>query len=278
MPFLAALSLSFITYSCVQTPKSKLQEIRGDDIDSSSKKIEYYIDLEKILGKRNGTNALTVQVKYDHFFRTHKKYKGYYINPILDSVIKSVDFDTSNAIVVFECADGYKPVMDLSKIFGDTRGYIVFRDLDKNVGKNWPDSVYEKFKPYYLVWDDAKKEDNSFMWPYGLIGLRLISSGREYKAIYPFENVSLVKGFTLFRDNCMKCHSINKIGGTQGPEFNFPENITEYWKEEDIISFAKNPKAYRYNSHMPPVTNVQDSEFKQIVQYIKYMKNNKLHD
>jgi len=63
-----------------------------------------------------------------------------------------------------------------------------------------------------------------------------------------------------------------------GPEFNFPENITEYWKEEDIISFAKNPKAYRYNSPMPPVTNVQDSEFRQLIRYIKYMKNNKLHD
>ena len=272
------MAVSLIILSCNEAQKSSLKENSINTSDSSPKRSETYIDLKKFLEKKTDKDALTVQVAYDHYFKTSKKYKGFYINPILDSIVKANNFDTSNAIVIFECSDGYRPMMDFSKIYGKTKGYIVYKDLDQKSGKEWADSVYSKFVPSYLVWSDVKKEDQSFMWPYGLTGLRLISLHKEYKFVYPYKNSSAVNGFNLFRDNCMKCHSINKIGGTIGPEFNIPKNITEYWKEDDIISFAKNPGAYRFNSRMPQIKNLDDSAFAEIVQYLKYMKNNKLND
>lgn len=276
----ATIIISFLVVisslnSCDQKPGNNKQITGSTMAETASNKQEVYIDLKKVLSQNNHIKTSDIDVKYDHFFKTSKKFRGYFINTLLDSVIKSVRFDTAHAILIFECIDGYRPVMDLSKIYGDAKGYIVFEDLDSNLKKNWPDSIDKKFSPFYLAWDDVKKEDDSFMWPYGLTGLKLMSANQEYETIYPYKDAALVNGFYLFRQNCIKCHSINKIGGTMGPEFNVPRNITEYWKEQDILSFAKNPSAFRYSSHMPAITNVPDTDLLEIIRYIKSMKNNK---
>ncbi|MEO6719897.1 MAG: cytochrome c [Ferruginibacter sp.] len=259
--------------SCNQQKENSTQIKNNLYPDTALGGSEVYIDLKKLLIEDDNRVATDVMVNYDPFFKTSKKYRGYYINSTIDSVIKSAHFDTAGAIIIFECIDGYKPVMDLSKLYQHAKGYFAFKDLEKSVERNWPDSINKKFAPFYLVWDDVKKDDNSFVWPYGLIAMKLVPGKVKYKSIYPYQDTTLVKGFNLFKENCLKCHSINKIGGTMGPEFNIPKNITEYWREEDIISFAKNPSAYRYNSSMPPVTNLSDAELKEIVKYIQSMTN-----
>jgi mono/diheme cytochrome c family protein len=84
-------------------------------------------------------------------------------------------------------------------------------------------------------------------------------------------NPALMPGFELFRENCMKCHSVNQIGGTMGPEFNHPKNITKYWNTADIIAFAKQPASFRDNSRMPPMEHLSDNELQLIVQYLAYL-------
>ena len=120
-----------------------------------------------------------------------------------------------------------------------------------------------------------KNEDQVHVWPFGLTGLRLTSWAAFYNAIYPQNDTKLQAGFALFKTACIKCHSINKIGGAIGPELNYPKNITTYWKEKDIIDFIRNPKAFRYNSAMPAITNLTDTDLKQIVDYIGWLKNKK---
>jgi cytochrome c2 len=227
--------------------------------NSKLKNNEIHIELDQLLKQRK---SKTVHVLYDENFNCSKQYLGYDLLPVIDSIIKSGSFDTTNAIISFECHDGYKPTITLAKLFNSARPYIVYKDLAEKGDQNWPDSVQRKFDPYYLVWDSVKREDHSFVWPYGLVSITLSWMEVQNKLIYPANNLSLVKGFHLFQQICMKCHSLNGVGGSMAPEFNFPKNITEYWKEEDIIAFAKNPTSYRKSSVMPPVTNLQDSDFK----------------
>ena len=52
--------------------------------------------------------------------------------------------------------------------------------------------------------------------------------------------------------------------------------ITEYWQKEDIRAFVKNPYAYRYNSKMPPVAGITDQQIDQILDYLKYMTQQKI--
>lgn len=270
--------MSFYIFSCKEDQKIKSRKADTKKADSTTKDSAVFINLKMLLANRNDKDALPVEVKYDHYFKTAKKYKGFLLTALLDSIVATRHFDTSRALLVFDCSDGYKPVMDYSKLNSTAKGYIVYKDLDLGNEIMPADSPHKKFEPYYLVWDDVKKEDESFIWPFGINSIRLIPMDVEYKAIYPYDEPTLIAGFNLFRNNCMKCHSLNKVGGSMAPEFNIPRNITEYWKEETIISFAKNPGAYRYNSRMPQMDKITDAEFKQIVAYLKYMKQHKLQD
>lgn len=259
--------------SCREKPKTDAQNPTIKNITSKNKEI--HIELNQLLKQRR---SKTVQVLYDEVFNCSKQYLGYELLPIIDSIIKSGSFDTTNAIISFECHDGYKPTITLAKLFDSAKPYIVYKDLNEKGSKNWPDSIQSKFNPYYLVWDSVKREDHSFVWPYGLVSITLSWMDVQNRLIYPVNNLSLIKGFHLFREICMKCHSLNGVGGSMAPEFNFPKNITEYWKGEDIIAFAKNPKSYRRSSVMPPVTYIQDSDFEEIISYLKYMKDYKVSD
>lgn len=238
-------------------------------------KEEIHIVLSKVLDQQASYSITKINVDYDQYFKSPKKYLGFPLLPLLDSTWKNAKFDTTNALVIFECKDGYNPIMELSKIYGPTKGFIVFKDIDQPGNKDWPDSIRQQFRPYYLVWDKVEKGDETFFWPYGLTTIRLISKNIKSKLIAPADNSTAQQGYIAFRNNCIKCHSINKIGGTVGPEFNIPKNITEYWDDKQIISFAKAPTSYRYNSHMPAITNVSDKDFENIILYLKYMKDHK---
>jgi mono/diheme cytochrome c family protein len=211
-----------------------------------------------------------------HFLNNPKQFIGFSLQNFLDSIITSNQFDTTGAVVVFECVDGYRPTMPIAQVFRDKKGFITTRDLNATAGKNWIDSLDKKMKPFYLVWQDVPKEDHSYMWPYGLYAMRLVPAGTAFKDAYPFDTPDMVAGFQLFNQNCMKCHSVNKVGGVMGPEMNIPKNITEYWTDENIIAFAKNPQSFRYRSSMAPITGVSDEDFQQILAYLKYIAAHKV--
>ncbi len=272
---LCILGLYIGIYGCEQNENAKKQALipMSKVADSTAQSPEIYIDLAVEL-KKHPKKSETVAVAYDAFFKTAKTFKGYALAAFLDSIVAVNAFDTTSALVVFECKDGYKPVMDMSKVMSNNMGYIVYKDVSQ---KNaWADSIAATFTPYYVSWTNVKKADHTYMWPYGLVGIRLKAAATEYKAIYPYHNADLVKGFMLFRNNCMRCHAINKVGGSMGPELNAPKNITEYWTEEDIISFVKSPTSFRFNSQMPAVTGLTDAELQEIVAYLKGMKEHKV--
>lgn len=215
--------------------------------------------------------ARPVAIGYDHFFRMAKQYRGFSFQELLWQQIQQHGVDTSGAVVIFECVDGYRPTMDLCKILGHKKAWIACRDESAPAGKPWADSIAHKFTPYYLVWEDVPASDHSYMWPYGLQSLTIQSAATEFKGIMPLDNPAMMPGFELFRENCMKCHSVNRIGGTMGPEFNHPKNITQYWNTADIIAFAKQPASFRDNSRMPPMEHLSDDQLRSIVQYLAYL-------
>lgn len=275
MYFFSILGLCINICACEQNKNAQKGQRFSPSavIDSTNQSPEIYIDLEKEF-KKHPKKSETVIVAYDAFFKTAKTFVGYDLTTFIDSIVVANAFDTTGALVIFECKDGYKPMMDMSKIMANKMGYIVYKDAaQKNA---WADSIAARFTPFYVSWANVKKEDHSYMWPYGLIGIRLKASRTEYKAIYPYHNANLVMGFHLFRNNCMKCHAINKVGGAMGPELNAPKNITEYWTEENIIAFVKSPTSFRFNSHMPAVTGLTDAELQEIVAYLKGMKEHKV--
>lgn len=230
---------------------------------------DVFVDLEKVIPS-NSIAKTTVTIEKDAFFSTAKTYQAISLNTIIQQYLLPYIKDTTDALLVFECVDGYKPTLPLSKALRND-GYIALKDEDAPADKNWLDSVVAKFEPYYLVWAGDEK---SLTWPYGLSKIRVETFEQQYAAALPPKD--LEEGFKLFKTNCMKCHSINMVGGNLGPELNHPKNITEYWKKEDIKAFIRQPQAYRYNSKMPPQPQISEQQFNAIYAYLKGMKTQKL--
>lgn len=270
------LMLTFSAVSCKDQTNNKVDSSTAANTKEKIDGNEKEIDLYTLLNGKDSLRPVLVDIDYDPYFQTSKQYKGYLINDVIDLAIKKYGIDTTNKLLFFECKDGYAPFMDISKVLSTRNGYIVFKDMGEKNAKNWNDSLIGKFSPYYLVWKNTSKDDVNYVWPFGLSKLTLSEINEVYNAILPSGNPSIMKGFNLFTNTCIRCHSINQIGGTMGPELNGPKNITEYWKEEDIINFAKDPKSYRYNSRMPPITKLSDADFKDIISYLKHMKMYKL--
>lgn len=254
-----------------QTPPEAVPATR---FDTSSGGV--IVELETMLREHSLPPSDTFWVSYDeHFARKNKGYTGFPIAPFLQSILRRYPIDTANLIVHFECTDGYTPTMPIHLVLGLNKGYIADRALDAQPGKNWAPADEAKFSPFYLVWDGLQPHDHRYMWPYGLIRIKVLPLQKEFKNVYPYDNPEMVEAFHLFNQNCMKCHSINQVGGGMGPELNFPKNITEYWTEANIVAFAKNPQSFRISSKMPPVPNVSDAELAEIVRYLRFMARHK---
>jgi cytochrome c2 len=220
------------------------------------------------LGLQHVKGDTVVHIEHDLFFKKPKSYQAYSLQSTLQDWVSQLA-DTSGVDVIFTCTDGYAPSMPLNRVLaGD--GFLAYRDMSLK-GGNWPDSIHDKFTPYYLVWTHLKGPKEGFHWPYGLASLRLNLRAGEFAAALPPSEATMA-GYGLFKDNCMKCHAINKVGGQLGPEFNYPRNITEYWEKETIWEFVKAPQSFRYNSKMPPQPSLQREDFEHIYAYLQSMK------
>jgi len=233
------------------------------------------VDLVK-LNNNKGIKGGIVHVAYDPNFKKTKTFQGFGLNQLIDSVVKANKFDTTNCLMIFKCADGYEPMMDFKLLRKSPKAFLVYKDNDAGDKVNWSDSLGSKYSPYYLVWDNIKKTDHVYPWPYGIVSISIVSINKAYSGIFPYNDAKLLKGFYLFRDNCMKCHSLNKIGGTIGPEFNVPKNITDYWTKANMLAYVQNPQSFRYNSRMPALTNLTDAEIRSIIEYVSVMKFKKI--
>jgi cytochrome c2 len=260
---LALFSLLLISLAC---QPQKQAEKPSMSFNKDFKPLEF--SLEEVIAADKNLRDTSVKISFDHFFKTRdKSYRAYPLEAILAPWLAQIK-DTSNLQISFICFDGYAPSMRLSKVLKG-EAYVAFRDENLPAGQDWPDSLAEKMRPYYLVWQGITPEDETYTWPYGLADIRIAAFFDEFAEAYPLHDAKAEKGFSLYQLHCMKCHSINKIGGIMGPELNYPKSITTYWQKEDIWQFVQNPQAYRYSAKMPPIAHLKREEFEEIYTYLE---------
>lgn len=269
---LAFLTL-FVMTSCSDQPKETEQRAIPS-AETSNSSVE--LDLNAIKEQSRMPDEVNVSIAYDPFFHMAKTYRAYSLKALIEPYLKKLDIHEnpgSDAVVTFYCTDGYQPTLQLSELLAG-EGFLAFRDEDVSAKEQyWTDSLKVKFPPFYLVWQNVSKENQSLPWPYGLYKIRIDKVDTIYDAIYPINHDKAINGFNQFRDNCIKCHSINKLGGNVGPEFNFPKNITDYWEVENMWNYVKNPQSFRYNARMNPITSLTRDEFDEIIEYLRYVRS-----
>lgn len=276
---LILLGLLAIWVGCTAPPSEEATEAEEVPEEAAPEEEEHFLEvnLEKIQKEGGFEAPRKITVSRDAVFKRTKSYEAIPLKPYLKQLIETEKLDTASLEIIFLCKDGYNPSMPLSKVMTN-EPYLAIKDYDAAPGQNWVDTLKGLWSPYYLVWTNHSEGPKGFTWPYGLKYIQFKNSEAAYKNATPQDDDQALAGFKIFKEKCIKCHSINKVGGILGPEFNIPKNITEYWNKEDFIAFAKNPYAYRYNSRMPPVVGITDQDLKQILVYLDYMKDHKVEE
>ena len=238
------------------------------------------IDLPILQEKGLLAKTQTVTVADDPVFHKTKTYQGIELREILEKYTKLENLNAAQTQIVFECEDGYNPSMSLEMLLS-RKAFLAVSDADAPKGQAWINPIKDgremKVAPFYVVYSDVSAKERDFKWPYNLVKISLVETVKEFAAVYPQDDNTMVKGYGLFQKNCMICHALNKVGGKMGPELNYPMNVTEYWRSlDDIKAFIKNPTSYRNECKMPAVTYLSDKELDEILRYLQYMAKHKI--
>lgn len=251
---------------------------------AASVRAETKVDLPALLKDTTITpTRLTVD---DPVYETRKTYEGYALRDVLRAAFPDLDAHVAaNAELVMRARDGYAPTMPLSRALSRP-GLIAYRDVSRPEASPFAD-VRQGAKmvnpaPYYLVWGEVAADEKGFPWPYQLVELQLTGYREQYGASLPevdgADRERAMRGFHLFREHCMQCHAVNKVGGTVGPELNVPKSVTEYWKAEALPGFIRKASDYRFRSTMPDMTHLDTAAVDDILFYLHVKAREKVCD
>jgi len=238
---------------------------------------EIKLDLLDLQQKNKLGKDTIVTIVNDPVYHKTKKYKGVSAAALVKTEIDLTKIDPKNTKIVFECIDGYKPEMPL-ELFLSAKPYLAFEDMDAPKGKKWEtilkDGNEMNAEPFYIVYPSISEKDNQYKCPYNLVKIYLEPLNKSTLELYPLKDRKLEAGYNLFQKQCLTCHSLNGIGGTMGPELNYPKSVTEYWKEKELVDYIVNPAMFRHKVKMPTL-GLSQQQSQQIVDYLKYMSENK---
>lgn len=243
------------------------------------------LDLKRALGADSGLAAEDVGVD-DPVYKRPMRYRGYPLAALLRRAYPDIDKTAAaGAELVLRAADGYAPSMDLAKALKG-RGIVAFRDLARPEGDPWDSFLQGKERitpaPYYLVWPGVDPKDATYKWPYQLVEIEIQSFEQRFSAAVPRSagggDDRARRGFLVFKENCMGCHSVNLVGGDLAPELNVPKNVTEYWRPNDIRPLVRDASTFRARTKMPPFPQLGSAEIDDLLHYLAAMKNQKICD
>jgi cytochrome c2 len=261
------LLIVLIISGCKPTPSTPKEEKQGSSTPVISNLFEE-ISLAAVIGE-GAVNHENIHLPSDPVVKKENiEVKGYDLKQILNRVYGQSLLDSlkNDYAVEFICTDGYNPRINLNLIL-ENKGYIVNKII--NEGKE--EALIPKHQPYYLVWENIQ-DVNILPWPYALANMRLINLADEKEFLLPVEDAVAANGLQVYKKYCMKCHAINGIGGIMGPELNYPRNIIQYFQQDSLYAYVKDPQAFRHNNRMAPVKNITKADMEAIIHYFEYIQ------
>src|SRR5579864_1074146 len=209
----------------------------------------------------------------DPVYKRKQRYQGLWLRDVLKDLGQG--YPETGVYVRFRCKDGYLPIMPLARAMGG-QGLIAIRDANAPQGEDWqplPGSgAASTLAPSYLVWLSPAGDPEEYPWPYQMVAIELVSSS---DALAGLDADGAKPGHELFVTHCLKCHAINGVGGTFGPELNSPCSVTEYWNPRLLSRFIKNAGSMRAGTKMPNFDSLPEKDIRVIVEYLQSMARHK---
>ena len=220
--------------------------------------------------------ARTIEVD-DPYYEARKQYRACPLTAVLAQGY-GVPADKIDGVdVVFRALDGYAKPSTLAKLREDG-GFVAFGEASGGFAKMPPRGLDPG--PFYLVWTKPSQRDgHEYPWPYQLASIEIGNVEKQFPHTVPTgvpEGSPARRGFEIFREECIACHSVNREGGKVGPDLSLPQSIVEYRPADQIKAYIRNPATFRYGS-MPSHEHLTPADLDALVAYFTAMKDRK-HD
>lgn len=263
-----AVSLAAITAACSKAKEDDPQAVLtfvegGKDVRSLSlKSLAHDVPPEQIQG-------------YDPYYNKDKRFRALPLKRVLQLGFAGVS-DLEQKEFILRAKDGYAAYFRGS-LATDDGAYVAFEDQDV---AGWEPIGPQKANPapFYVVWSKPEQKNlETHPRPWQLAKIEMVRFDEAYPHTSPGplpDGAPPALGYRIFRDQCFKCHAINREGGRVGPELNVPQNILEYRPEEQVRAYIKNPGTFRF-SNMPAHPDLKDADLDALIAYFRAMKDKK---
>jgi mono/diheme cytochrome c family protein len=197
---------------------------------------------------------------------------------VLEAGFAGTGLDLAQQQFVLRCLDGYTVPVDGKRLLDDG-GAIAIADAEvpgwELVG---PRQVNPG--PYFMVWKKPEQQNgDAYPRPYQLAAIEIATFESTFPHVIPSgekEGSPALHGLALFREQCIRCHSINQEGGKVGPDLNVPQSVVEYRAEAQIKAYIADPRTFRYGT-MPAHPHFKPADLDALVAYFRAMSKQK-HD
>jgi mono/diheme cytochrome c family protein len=216
--------------------------------------------------------------QYDPYYAAPKPYRALPLAAVLEAGTGSTAAALAQVEWVLRASDGYAVPIAGARLLEDG-AHLAIADVDV---PDWAPIGPQRANPgpYYLVWSkDGQQDLETHPRPWQLASLEIA----PFETVYPHTvptgvapDSPAARGFALFKQQCIRCHMINREGGKVGPELNVPQSVVEYRQADYLRAFIKNPWQFRYGA-MPPMAHLTEADLDAVLAYFDAMRQRK-HD
>lgn len=213
---------------------------------------------------------------FDPYYGRPKTFRALPLGPLLAFAFGAPIAELEKLDFVLRARDGYTVPLPGTKLL-EKGGYLAVADVEvpawEPIGPGRANPA-----PFYLVWrGEEQRSLDTHPRPWQLATIEIAPFDATFPHTVPtgFANdTPEMRGFRLFRGDCIACHAVNREGGRIGPDLNVPQSIVEYRPAAQIRAYIQNPRTFRYST-MPAHLAFTGEELDALVAYFTAMKDRK---